>query len=63
MLNTPERGALDLAPPIALRFMTRHQSCGVRKVSQLATSPDFKPDMNHRVRSADVPCVNASGTT
>jgi hypothetical protein len=40
-----------------------HQSSGVRKVSQLATSPDFKPVMNQRVRCAEVPWVNASGTT
>ena len=40
-----------------------HQSCCVRNVSQLATSPDFKPVMNQRVRCAEVPCVKASGTT
>jgi hypothetical protein len=39
------------------------QSCGVRNVSQLATSPDFRPFVNQRVRCAEEPCVKASGTT
>jgi hypothetical protein len=39
------------------------QSCGARNVSQLATSPDFRPLMNQRVRCAEEPCVKASGTT
>jgi hypothetical protein len=32
-----------------------NQSCRVRNVSQLATSPDFKPVMNQRVRCSEVP--------
>ena len=40
-----------------------HQSCSVRKVSQLETVPDFKPVVNQRVRCADEPWVKASGTT
>jgi len=40
-----------------------HQSCSVRKVSQLETVPDFKPIVNQRVRCADEPWVKASGTT
>ncbi len=39
------------------------QSCGARNVSQLATSPDFRPFTNQRVRCAEEPCVKASGTT
>ena len=35
----------------------------MRNVSQLATSPDFKPVINHCVRCAEVPWVNESGTT
>ena len=52
---------------------TRHQrcwvrralyySCSARKVSQLPTLPAFKPVMNQRERCAEVPWVNASGTT
>jgi hypothetical protein len=41
----------------------KFQSCSLRNVSQLATSPDFKPVVNHRERCAEVPWVKASGTT
>jgi hypothetical protein len=37
------------------RWLAAIQGCCVRKVSQLATSPDFKPVVNHWVRCADVP--------
>jgi hypothetical protein len=40
-----------------------YQSCGVANVSQLATSPDFRPFMNQRVRCSEEPCVKASGKT
>jgi hypothetical protein len=43
--------------------LSKFQSCSVRNVSQLATSPDFKPVVNHRERCAEVPWVKASGTT
>ena len=33
------------------------------RVLQLATSPDFKPVVNHCERCAEVPWVNESGTT
>src|SRR6516162_2471332 len=36
-----------------------NQSGSVRNVLQVATSPDFKPVMNQRVRCPEVPCVNA----
>jgi hypothetical protein len=32
-------------------------------MSQLATFPDFKPVVNQRVRCAEEPWMNASGTT
>jgi hypothetical protein len=41
----------------------RDQSRVAWKVSQLATSPDFSPVMNQRVRCSDEPWVKASGTT
>jgi hypothetical protein len=31
--------------------------------SQAESSPELNPFMNHRLRCAEVPCVNASGTT
>jgi hypothetical protein len=40
-----------------------YYSCSARKVSQLPTLPAFKPVMNQRERCAEVPWVNASGTT
>ena len=36
---------------------------GALKVSQLASDPDFNPAVNQRVRCAEEPWVNASGTT
>jgi hypothetical protein len=41
----------------------RGQSRVAWKVSQLATSPDFSPVMNQRVRCSNEPWVKASGTT
>ena len=38
-------------------------SCWALNVSQLASSPDFRPATNQRVRCAEDPCVKASGTT
>ena len=40
-----------------------YQICSARNVSQLPTAPDFNPVINHRTRCAEVPWVNASGTT
>src|SRR6516225_2392459 len=48
------------APP---RRIGGHQSCSVRKVSQLETVPPFRPVVNQRVRCAEEPWVKASGTT
>ena len=36
---------------------------GALKVSQLASDPDLNPAVNQRVRCAEEPWVNASGTT
>ena len=52
-------------PNIRKNFVGRlldYSDCA-ENVSQAESSPELKPFMNHRLRCAEVPCVNASGTT
>ena len=58
-----EQAAQPYQIKIGNRSIFVSYSCSARKVSQLATFPDFKPVMNQRVRCSEEPCVNASGTT
>ena len=58
-----EQAAQTYQIKIGNRSIFVSYSCSARKVSQLATFLDFKPVMNQRVRCAEEPCVNASGTT
>jgi hypothetical protein len=62
-IGRKERGFKGVLSPLTLVAPDQVQRSRAPKVSQRRRSPLSSPDLNHRTRWAEVPCVNDSGTT
>ena len=63
-LDNDSKNGVELPVPLTWRSRFQYfQICSARNVSQVPTAPDLNPVINHRTRCAEVPWVNASGTT